>query len=113
MPSTTDEQSLSAIGTRALRDGARSHRLIGPRRERTSGHPILPGANVYYLSTPSPDQSRSEPKRMSLLRLWWARWRERRSFARELPWLADEVLEDYGLTRDEARRICRRPFWRA
>ena len=48
----------------------------------------------------------------SLLRIWWARSRERRAFARELPLLADEVLEDYGLTREEARRLCRRPFWR-
>lgn len=47
----------------------------------------------------------------SILLVWWTRWRERRRFARVLPWLADEVLEDYGLTRDEARRLCRRPFW--
>ncbi|MGC2782003.1 MAG: hypothetical protein WA418_40865 [Bradyrhizobium sp.] len=44
-----------------------------------------------------------------MLRFWW----ERRRFARELPWIADEVLEDCGLTSDEARRLCRRPFWRA
>jgi uncharacterized protein YjiS (DUF1127 family) len=47
-----------------------------------------------------------------ILHIWWMRWRERRRFARVLPWLADEVLEDYGLTREQARRLCRRPFWR-
>jgi len=30
-----------------------------------------------------------------------------------LPWLADEVLKDYGLTREQARWLCGRPFWRA
>jgi uncharacterized protein YjiS (DUF1127 family) len=48
----------------------------------------------------------------SILHIWWMRWRERRRFARVLPWLADEVLEDYGLTREQARWLCRRPFWR-
>ncbi|ABQ36130.1 hypothetical protein BBta_4064 [Bradyrhizobium sp. BTAi1] len=60
-----------------------------------------------------PDRSHAESKPTPLLRLWWKRWRERHRFARELPWIADEVLADYGLTRDEARRLCRRPFWRA
>lgn len=46
------------------------------------------------------------------LGLWKQRWLERRRFARELPWMADEVLVDYGLTREQARQLCRRPFWR-
>ncbi|WP_456775665.1 DUF1127 domain-containing protein [Bradyrhizobium sp. USDA 4369] len=61
----------------------------------------------------APDRSLADPKPAPLLRLWWERWCERRRFAHELPWIADEVLEDYGLTRDQARRLCRRPFWRA
>jgi uncharacterized protein YjiS (DUF1127 family) len=62
----------------------------------------------------SPHNERGCSRKISLpLRVWWGRWRERRSFARGLPGIADEVLEDFGLTRDEARKLCRRPFWRA
>ncbi|CAL77636.1 conserved hypothetical protein [Bradyrhizobium sp. ORS 278] len=97
-----------------LRDASRSPGLFERGRDPSSSHSISPrpGANVYYL-LPAADRSRAEPEPVSLLRLWWQRWRERRRFARELPWMADEVLEDYGLTREEARRLCQRPFWRA
>ncbi|XUM21120.1 DUF1127 domain-containing protein [Bradyrhizobium oligotrophicum S58] len=113
MPSTTDDPSVSAIEARMLRVASRSPGLSECGRDPSSSHRISPkpGANVYYLVPPTPDRSRANPEPASLLRLWWARWHERRRFARELPWLADEVLEDYGLTRDEARRLCRRPFW--
>ncbi|MGJ5078410.1 DUF1127 domain-containing protein [Bradyrhizobium sp. HKCCYLS3013] len=115
MPSTTDEQSVSAIGTRGLRGVAHAPRIFERGRDHSARRPAppKPGANVYYLPQSITERGGVAPESKSLLRLWWARWRERRSFARELPWLADEVLEDYGLTRDEARRSCRRPFWRA
>ena len=115
MPSTTDDPSVSAIEARMLRDAPRSPGLSECGRDRSSSHPISPKpvANVYYLAPPTHDRSRVGPKPVSLLRLWWERWRERRRFARDLPWLADEVLEDYGLTREEVRQLCRRPFWQA
>lgn len=115
MPSTKDDSNVSAIEAHEARDASRSPGLFERRRDSSSSHPISPkpGAKIYYLARPAPDQSCAEPEPVSLLRLWWERWRERRRFARALPWMTDEVLEDYGLTRDEARRLCRRPFWRA
>ncbi|WP_316236462.1 DUF1127 domain-containing protein [Bradyrhizobium sp. SZCCHNR1015] len=115
MPSTTDDPSISALEARMLRDTSRPAGLSERGRDPPSSHPISPkpGANVYYLVPPVPDRSRAGPEPVCLLRLWWQRWRERRRFGRELPWMADEELEDYGLTREEARRLCRRPFWRA
>jgi len=112
MPST-DDPSVSAIEARVLRDASRSQGLFGHRRDSSSTHPtaLNLSANVYYLARPAADRGCAEPKPVSLLRLWWERWRERRRFAWELPGIADEVLEDYGLTREEARRLCRRPFW--
>ncbi|MGJ4969971.1 DUF1127 domain-containing protein [Bradyrhizobium sp. HKCCYLRH1073] len=114
MPSTTDDPRVSAIEERMLRDASPSPGPFKYRCDSSSSHPISPkpGANVYYLVPPAPE-SRAEPTQTSMLRLWWSRWYERRRFARELPWMADEVLEDYGLTRKEARRLCRRPFWQA
>ncbi|WP_035645187.1 DUF1127 domain-containing protein [Bradyrhizobium sp. ORS 285] len=114
MPSTTDDPSLSVTETRGLRGVAHAPRIFERGRDHSARRPASPkpGANVYYLPHAAAEPGGAEPESKSLLRLWWARWRERRRFARELPWLADEVLEDYGLTRDEARRLCRRPFWR-
>ncbi|MGJ5093682.1 DUF1127 domain-containing protein [Bradyrhizobium oligotrophicum] len=115
MPSTTDEQSVSAIGARGLRGVAHAPRIFERGRDHAARLPASPNlaANVYYLPQPIVGHGSSGPVPKSVLRLWLARLRERRRFARELPWLADEVLEDYGMTRDEARRLCRRPFWRA
>ncbi|WP_315779981.1 MULTISPECIES: DUF1127 domain-containing protein [unclassified Bradyrhizobium] len=116
MPSTTDDPRVSAIEERTpLHHVLRFQELDERRRGPSASHPISPkpGAEIYYLARPAPDQSCAELQPVSLLRLWWKRWRERGRFARELPWIADEVLQDYGLTRDEARRLCRRPFWRA
>ena len=47
-----------------------------------------------------------------ILRVWRARWEERRLFARELTFLPDETLKDFGMTRDEAYEQSHRPFWR-
>ncbi|MGJ4893831.1 DUF1127 domain-containing protein [Bradyrhizobium oligotrophicum] len=115
MPSTTDDPRVIAIEERMLRGASRSPGLCALGRDPLSRHPISPrpGAKIYYLAPPAPHQSCADLKPASLLRLWWERWRERRRFARELPRIADEVLRDYGLTRDEARRLCRRPPWRA
>lgn len=71
--------------------------------------PTIPVRHCLCLPRPAPHRNHAGSKPASLLRFWW----ERRRFARELPWIADEVLEDCGLTSDEARRLCRRPFWRA
>ncbi|CCE03273.1 DUF1127 domain-containing protein [Bradyrhizobium sp. STM 3809] len=115
MPSTTDDPNLSAIAPRTLRDVARLPELFAERRDPSAQHRLQSetGANIYYLRRPTGVQAEANPAPASLLLLSWQRWRERRRFARELPWLADEVLQDYGLTRDEAQRLCRRPFWRA
>ncbi|MGC2782001.1 MAG: DUF1127 domain-containing protein [Bradyrhizobium sp.] len=118
MPSTTDDPQVSHIkGRNSLRAGMRSHNPIGRPRDclGSSSQAVsgTPEANVYYLAGAAPDHAGTDRNDVPRLRLWWERWRERRRFARELPWIADEVLEDYGLTREEARRLCRRPFWRA
>ncbi|WP_257164839.1 DUF1127 domain-containing protein [Bradyrhizobium sp. SRS-191] len=113
MPSTTNDPSVSTIGAGGLRHVLPPSALSGQRHPSSPGHSISSGANVYYLAAPSPAQDRTDSEPVSLLRLWWTRWHERRRFARELPWMADEVLADYGVTRAQARQMCRRPFWRA
>jgi uncharacterized protein YjiS (DUF1127 family) len=40
---------------------------------------------------------------------WWQRWRQRRALAD----LDDHRLEDIGISRAEAAREARKPFWRA
>lgn len=49
--------------------------------------------------------------RRNLLQVWWKRWSERQRFAQELACMPDEALADFSMTRQEARRACRRPFW--
>lgn len=50
---------------------------------------------------------------LTTLRLWRLRHRERYGMRRDLPTLPNEVLEDFGLTRQQAESLSRRPFWRA
>ena len=71
--------------------------------------PATLATNVYAFVKPAHIDKRPARTAATLV----SRWLERRRFARALPWMADEVLEDYGLTREDALRICRRPFWRA
>ncbi|WP_316205409.1 MULTISPECIES: DUF1127 domain-containing protein [unclassified Bradyrhizobium] len=118
MPSTTDDLRIRNIKERPpLPHLMRAQRLASQPRDlpRLSRPPVsaTPGANVYpFVKTVSkPDRAPRETK--SVVRVWWERWLERRRFARQLPWMADEVLKDYGLTREQARWLCRRPFWRA
>ena len=47
------------------------------------------------------------------LRLWYRRIRDRRQMRRDLPSFTAAVLEDFGLSRAEAERQARKPFWRA
>ncbi len=49
----------------------------------------------------------------TLMRTWWLRFNERRRMQRDLPTFPDEMLEDFGLTRDEAKALSTRPFWKA
>jgi uncharacterized protein YjiS (DUF1127 family) len=87
------------------------HDLLGSSRPSI---PVKPAANVYpFVKAAARSDGRAHRKAVLVVRVWRERWLERRRFARALPLLADEVLEDYGLTREEARRLCRRPFWRA
>jgi uncharacterized protein YjiS (DUF1127 family) len=46
------------------------------------------------------------------VRLVWS-WMERSRQRRALAKLDDRLLHDIGLTRDEARRECANPFWKA
>ncbi|WP_394690252.1 DUF1127 domain-containing protein [Hoeflea sp.] len=46
------------------------------------------------------------------LRLWHARFIERRQMLRELDSFTDEMLLDLGMTRTQARAEARTPFWR-
>ena len=61
---------------------------------RPSGVMVAPGPALRGLS--------------SLLRLWWQRSRERR----QLALLTDRDLHDLALTRIDAQREARKPFWR-
>ena len=47
---------------------------------------------------------------MDAVRIWSARCRERRAL-RELMALGDHLLEDIGVTRQEAQREAAKPFW--
>lgn len=79
----------------------------------TAAAPAESAANVYPLAKPAQNAGPVHRAQGWIVRVWWERWLERRWFARALPWLADEVPEDYGLTREQARWLCRRRFWRA
>lgn len=46
------------------------------------------------------------------LRLWRDRFTERRQMLRELDAFTDEMLEDLGMTRKQAKAVARTPFWR-
>jgi len=61
---------------------------------RPSGVMVAPGPALRGLS--------------SLLRLWWQRSRERR----QLALLTDRDLHDLALTRIDAQREARKPFWK-
>jgi uncharacterized protein YjiS (DUF1127 family) len=118
MPSTTDDRRIKDI--KALRppdDVTRARDLVSePHDLLKSSRPSVsekPAAKVYlFVKSAAHNGGRAHRKAAPIVRLWWSRWLDRRRFARALPLLADEVLEDYGLTREEARRLCRRPFWR-
>ncbi len=47
------------------------------------------------------------------LELWWLRYRERQAMRSDLPTFPPEVLEDFGLTREEAEKQSKLPFWKA
>jgi uncharacterized protein YjiS (DUF1127 family) len=80
---------------------------------REASVPAKLAANVNaFVKSAHKDESTGQAA-ASMLRIWWSRWLERHRFSRALPGMADEVLADYGLTREEARKLCRRPFWRA
>jgi uncharacterized protein YjiS (DUF1127 family) len=48
-----------------------------------------------------------------IFHVWRVRWSERRLLARELNFLPDETLKDFGMTRIVAYKLSHRPFWRA
>ena len=45
--------------------------------------------------------------------VWWRRFVQRRQMARDLQSFPPEVLEDFGLSYDEANALVNKPFWRA
>ncbi|AJY46181.1 DUF1127 domain-containing protein [Martelella endophytica] len=49
---------------------------------------------------------------LALMKLWAHRYIERRRMRRDLPDLTPEMLQDFGLTRTEAEKLARTPFWR-
>ncbi|MCO6185634.1 DUF1127 domain-containing protein [Rhizobium sp. L1K21] len=49
----------------------------------------------------------------ALVALWSRRWRIRRQMARDLPSFNEAVLEDFGMSRQEALGEIDKPFWRA
>ena len=117
MLSTTDEFRIGNIEQLRPPDMVRARNLIGlpqgDSRSSTAATSAKSAANVYPFAKPAHEAGPVLRAPGWIVRIWWERWLERRWFARALPWLADEVLEDYGLTREQARRLCRRPFWLA
>jgi uncharacterized protein YjiS (DUF1127 family) len=118
MLSTTDDLRIRNIKQLRPPDRVtRSHGLVRPAHDLMgSSRPsasTMSSTNVYPFVKAAHADGRTDRETGWIVRVWWERWLERRWFARVLPLLADEVLEDYGLTREGARRICRRPFWRA
>ena len=63
------------------------------RRRNRASAPRAPGAMLRFLQ---------------LVRLWYARDRERNALAK----LDDRMLRDIGITRLDAMIECRKPFWR-
>ena len=49
----------------------------------------------------------------ALVALWFHRWQERRQMRRDLPSFNEGVLEDFGMSRQEAFDEIGKPFWRA
>lgn len=70
----------------------------------------MPRDTLFLPSRPAPRIARSRPPRFgSVLALWLHRARTRR----ELMGLTAEMLDDIGLTPEEAAREAAKPFWRA
>ncbi len=117
MLSTTDDLHIRNIERLHPPDVMGARNPIGaPQDHEGSPGPsasVKPAANVYPFVKAAHHDGGAHRGPVWTIRVWWERWLERRWFARVLPLLADEVLEDYGLTREEARRLCRRPFWLA
>ena len=116
MLSTTDDLIKDISEPRPPDEVRRAPDLVSSPHDRPgSSRPSAakPAANVYPFVKAAHNPGRVHREAAWDVRIWWTRWLERRRFARALSLLADEVLDDYGLTRDEARRLCRRPFWRA
>ena len=117
MMSTTDDFRLGNIEQLRPPDTMRARGPIGVPQDHQASSTIRQSAesagNVYPFAKPAHDGAPAGRAQGWVVQVWWERWLERHWFARALPLLADEALEDYGLTRDEARRICRRPFWLA
>ncbi len=69
----------------------------------------LPSHWHQHTTTPSHDIWRRICSGLSVLLLWMDRSGQRQDLAE----LEDRQLRDIGLTRDEIRRECGKPFWRA
>lgn len=52
------------------------------------------------------------PTMRQTLAIWWSRHQERKQLARELIHFSAEVLEDFGMTREDAEKEIHKPFWR-
>jgi uncharacterized protein YjiS (DUF1127 family) len=117
MLSTTNDLRIGNIEQLRPPDMERARNMIGlPQGDpgsSTAATSAKSAANVYPFAKPARNAGPARRALGWIVQVWWERWLERRWFARALPWLADEVLEDYGLTREQARRLCRRPFWLA
>lgn len=70
-----------------------------------AAHGIDPGARVFTRRFPS----RGVNKFLHTLALWIERDRQRRALAT----LDDRMLRDVGVSRADAAKECRKPFWRA
>lgn len=59
-----------------------------------------------------PELPKQSDRPGNTVRLWIARFLERRRMLREVDGFTDEMLRDLGMTRAEARATARTPFWR-
>ena len=80
---------------------------------KLGGHRRLTDQELSDCFNPMPEQPSRTKGFVRLLATWWHRWQERRQMAQDLPSFTDEVLQDFGLSRDKAKDLVNKPFWRA
>ena len=80
---------------------------------KMGGHRRLNENEFWALMNNKSQQATHSRTWLGTLHLWWDRAKERRQMAKELRAFPDEVLQDFGMTRDQAHALVNKPFWLA